>query len=113
MIAGDDFLGPDDQAEQLTGGPGRLAEADEVLVGRLDRLLHPFVGLDHADPGGLEPGDGLRDLRLDPVDGPGELDRGQVALGAALADQPDVADAAVLELPDRGELDVHAASRWC
>ena len=104
----DDFLGPDDQAEQLAGGPGRLAQADEVLVGRLDRLEHALLGLDHADPGGLEPGEGLRDLGLDPVDRPGELDRGQVALGAALADQPDVADAAVLELPDGGELDVHA-----
>ena len=65
MIAGDDFLGADDQAEQLAGGPRRLAQADEVLVGRLDRLAHALVGLDHADPGGLQPGDGLRDLGLD------------------------------------------------
>src|SRR5512135_3579782 len=89
---GDDFLGADDQAEQLAGGPRRLAQADEVFVGRLDRLEDALLSLHYADPRGLQPGDGLRDLRLDPEDGPCQLDRGDRLLGPPLPDPADVAD---------------------
>ena len=107
---GDDFLRPDHQSEDLAGRTGRLAQAEEVLVGRLDGLLHTFLGLDHPDPGGLEAGEGLRDFGLDPEDDPGEIDRRQLFLGSALADQSDVADASVRELPDGRNLDIHSGA---
>ena len=100
------FLGPDHQAQQLTRGPRRLAQADEVLVGRLDGLAQALLVLDHPRPRRLQPGGRLRDLGLDAVDDPGQLDRRHLLLGPALADQADVAHPAVPQLPDRGDLDV-------
>ena len=45
------------------------------------------------------------DLGPDAEEDPRHVDRGQVLLGAPLADQADVADARVLQLPDRGHLE--------
>src|SRR5262245_37039600 len=50
------FLGANDQAKQLSGGPRRLAQADEVLVGRFDRLAHTFFRLHDANSCRLQPG---------------------------------------------------------
>ena len=50
------------------------------------------------------------DLGLDPEDDPRQLDRRHVLLGPSLADPADVADPAVLQLPDRGDLDVESGA---
>jgi hypothetical protein len=59
---GDNFLRAHNQAEQLSLWPRRLAQAHEVLVGRLGRLDQPGLCLRHACPRRLHPGKCLRYL---------------------------------------------------
>ena len=105
-----DFLRSDDQPEQLSRRPGCFAKTDEVLVRRFDRLADLLPRLHHPDSGRLQPRDGLGDIGLDPEDDPGQLDGCQVLFRFPLANQSDVAHAGILELPDCGDLDVHACA---
>ena len=102
----DDLLRPDDQTEQFAGRPGGLAEPFEVPVGRQDRLAQLLLGERDPGPGGLQSGQGLRNLGVDPVDSPRHFNGGLILRPLGLPDQAEVAEAEVLQLPDGRDVEI-------